>query len=238
MGISTKTWGPHAWVVYHGLCRALTLQKRSDLKHMAARVLARFQQQAPCIYCRRSMAKFLKMKGTNISRLGKTGGPETYEWAYLMHQRVNWKLFWQDVKTMERDRFWKKWWCYQPAQQNVQYYLPNTPQWWYSFFTFAYYAMCDYEPKREMHLRKLLPEMGELLEVMGYPGGVQLNLVLQDLVLDTSSLESRIEYVYSAHRAMKPMFDTCDLSTAEDVTELCKHAIVGCGMTDKTKVGC
>lgn len=247
MGVKTKAWGPHAWVFYHGLCQALDqyvaawgVKASQQVIALAIETIGKAYLRAPCIYCRRSMKTFLSTPATDLNLLYHPNGPKSFaQWAYRMHECVNRKLFWQQVKT-DPASIWTYWLGYQPLFAEVHYTQPAEPLWWHSLFTFAYYSVCDYDDERSAALTTFLPETAHLLREMGYHTGEQLHHALQQVQRPAdfgSNRGSRIDYIQHVQRAMH-LQGGVSVPRSVWIDQVCQHAIVGCNPLDTTKVGC
>lgn len=236
MGVRTKAWGPHAWKFIHGLCKSV-----DDSNHeidIMVNFLTNLNQVLPCIYCRKSMGKFVKATNTN-PKLAKSFA----KWAYLIHERVNKKLFWQDVSVNSKN-VWK-WLGYQPDFTQVLYILPDNPQWWFHLFTFTYYIICDYpENKRSprvTHIRKFLFNVAKILTKMNYYNGMKLQYALENVKIPDdfdTSLHSRCVYIHNIQLYMRLEGSAIIPLDTRDIQYVCENAIVGCDPNDKNKVGC
>lgn len=251
MGVSTKAWGPHAWGFLPGICRAVDLHIEGNggdevLRMAFVKILLQLKHIVPCIYCRRSITGFFKVPQTNPRLVYKTGGAPTFAaWIYNIHECVNKKLFWQQAKQ-DVTNIWS-WLGYQPSLESVTYRMPDEPIWWFHFFTFMYYVMCDY-PKAEdddmytrgRSIRHILRQIAQALYIMNYPAGVLMIDVLKSTHLESTfdkNLKSRMAYVQHVQRSMHLKGGVL-VPDAAEIQGVCEHAIVGCDPNDTTRVGC
>lgn len=245
MGVKTKAWGPHAWVACHGLAHAIDLflqshPKDTVLHQIAVDHWAQCNQRFPCVYCRVSTTKFMTRDRTNPHRIRRARGAGSFAyWMYSIHECVNMKLFWQTVK-IDVTKVWEQWFGYQPSFEDVKYVSPHQPLWWFHFFTFVYYVMCDYDMERSTSIKQYLPEVARMLTHMGYTSGVQLSWALEHVQLpDTFDKDraARIMYVQSVQRAMR-LAGGVSIPSPDMIDFVCQRAIVGCDPKDQSKVGC
>lgn len=230
MGVFTLTWGPHGHTVLHGLCDAFDkwgnkLRRTDILGNLGA-----YKYIYPCVYCRKSVTKFLTLPETN---------PENQcswlYWSYKIHECVNKKLFWQDVKKNPRKAI-QKWLGYQPDFKDIKVISVKDDEWWYSLFFFTYYAYCDFSIDRGEYLRTYLHNLADILAGMELRRGFELRATLKVTPLPEDfnrSMKSRIEWVQQVQRGMG--FQAPDVDSLYNV---CKTSVVGCDPNDKSKVGC
>ncbi len=107
-GIKTTFWGPHAWAFLFSSI-AGSFPVTVDINNPAhVRTIKSFQTMfnslqytLPCIYCRESYGKFIKllpMKDYLHSRRSMM------KWLYLLHDKVNVKLIAQERECYEKER--------------------------------------------------------------------------------------------------------------------------------------
>lgn len=248
MGVKTKAWGPHAWKFIHGLCKSiddgLTHTNNSHLLEDAINIFRELYLVLPCIYCRHSLRQFLDERRTNVRLVGEKNAPSSFsEWIYLIHERVNKKLFWQDAKT-QPDKLFGKWLGYQPDMGSVDYVFPDTPEWWFHMFTFTSYVFCDYPSKKEHMRRKVVRTFMNSLSVilckLNIPSGFQFKFAIQRTALPKdfdTSLQSRIGYVVDIQNTMR-LSGGVLCPSADEISSVCEYAMVGCDPFDKKRVGC
>lgn len=219
-----------------------------ETKQRAVTFMMNFENRVPCIYCRRSLTGFLRTDKTNPARIGRSVGAGNWsQWIYRVHESVNKKLFWQQVQKDVR-MIWS-WYGYQPACEDVKYVRPDTAEWWYHTFTFAYYMMCDYplatatdseSSVRRDQIKRFFHDLADLLERIQHATGTALRDVLNSVSIPRefdTLLRSRIHYVRDIQSRMRVVRGMC-VSNADDIASICSYAIVGCTQHDPLKVGC
>jgi hypothetical protein len=245
MGVKTKAWGPHAWNVIHGLCKAvdnyiLTRGQKVLLIRKMRRLLTNLTMILPCVYCRRSYHQFTnKELDTKISSKNTKQGFS--EWAYRIHQKVNWKLFWQQV-GVDPSSIWNVWYGYQPSITQVTYLLPSSSEWWFSLHTFCCYVMCDYPDVHDVESRRLpihgfLSEIASVLKILNDPNGTIMihSLDITEIPIDFDANRlARIKYLEQIWQNM----GLTNAVQSESMDMLCQYAVIGCNPRDSTKVGC
>ena len=231
MGVRTVVFGKFAWQYLHGLCQWLDAHEHD--RKLAIRVLSALVWIMPCIYCRRSAAVFITKDKLNPTKIGKKHGSDTFkEWAYRLHQQVNMKLFWQDVKN-NKPRIWSHWLGYQPPLKKVKYVKALSKHWLSSVIQFFAYVVCDYPTeqdddysKRKRQIQLFLPNLGKLV---GVPFGKLMDL-------SQMSVDERLRAVHQVYHRLVPK-ECCE--EPEVFLDFCKAAIVGgCQKIDPKKVGC
>lgn len=128
MGVRTLMFGPHAWRVFHGVCKYVDGLLMMDgisnddgvrLSRLMAEWLNLIGQVLPCTYCRISFKEFYgelmsgsggRYESENVRKsrmLLKKGDGRRYSWRmYLLHDRVNLKL-WSQLRVDDPKRL--KW---------------------------------------------------------------------------------------------------------------------------------
>ena len=243
MGVRTKAWGPHTWKFLHGFCLVVDqyLEEHPDdtkTRNLVVDCLNSLKYVVPCVYCRQSLTKFVRRGATRLPNLRK-GGSFAF-WAYKIHECVNRKLFWQQVK-MNPDKIWI-FEDYQPDFDQVEYTTPDSGKWWFSFFTFCYYVMCDFpkpaEKRRFKEISLFLPRVAKILRSVGHPNGRHFCTLLNKSGLTPRSrLTDRIKFIHTVHSNMKLKNGT-SIPSPTDIEKVCSYAIVGCDPSDTNRVGC
>lgn len=147
-GVKTTSWGPCAWVVLHGLSKAI--DGKPGLSRDFNLFIINLQSVLPCVHCRRSLTKFYKgppRRSTGYSRF-----------MYTLHNKVNKKLLDQQGATKAARRE------YIPKFKDVTYRTPNDPEWAFALATFMTYAQIDWSPERETALTMFIPLLLKLLD--------------------------------------------------------------------------
>lgn len=230
MGCKTKVWGPWAWQYLHGLCKWLDTHLHDHA--LAIRVLVALVWIMPCIYCRRSASEFIKTPVLNPKLVGKPGGSPTFRsWAYNLHERVNKKLFLQDV---EKDADLTYWINHKTTLSHVKYMPAPSKKWMLALLQFYSYVLCDYpakdEVRRKSEIHHFLKNVGKLLEF------APLLAAVSNTKFSSITLDRRLHYAYTIMCQVLPKECECGEKSFGDQ---CKTAIVGgCKKIDPAKVGC
>lgn len=249
MGSKTLFWGPHCWKTLHALC-ALVERNRHEIPGLAqamVRWLRTLPWVLPCVYCRRSAAKFFRLPRTRLSKKRTN----FIRWAYYLHERVNMKLFWQDVKTSGALSAVQKWFAYQPLihefEAQARQDAPDdfTTNLWTHFFIFAGYVLTDWpyhssrefgdEEERLDALYTFWHGLGDLLEILGsrYATVYAQALTSHGVPDEHMSLRDRMLWWERVQRVMG-----LRVARAHDWLPVCRAAMVGCDPDDTSKVGC
>lgn len=203
-------------------------------------VLQAFKFIVPCVYCRVSYTTFISTGVTNLNEFPRVS---MCQWIYWMHENVNRKLFWQQVRQ-DVTQIWK-WNGYQPQLQDVQYTLPSSSQWWFHTFTFAYYVMCDYPKEsdpdyeeRAEAIQQFFPRVAYILQQLKEPSGsvLRTSLRLSQSKAEFDTLPQRIAFVRQVENWSRTTNHV--LLLPDDILRVCQQAIVGCDPKDKNKTGC
>lgn len=244
MGVNTKAWGPSAWKFLHGFALAVDTARRrlrptarKALEKDARELLKMLKDVLPCIHCRRSYGTFITMEPTVVDRITMTG-PKGFEFTwfmYLMHERVNNKLFWQDAKKMaDRKEFMDKWYCYQPAFETViaKTDPPNTREFQIALCHFVFYVLHDFdaakEPKRTSDIVRFMYKLTDITLRLNLRVGHVMNDVLLVHPLRTrSTLRERV-CVWNRVQAKLLGVDSVYCMSVDDRLEVCDKAVVKC----------
>jgi len=102
-GLSTKKWGPGAWIILHSCAQRYPRNPTEEDKKCYKSFYYNLQYTLPCGKCKESYTKFLKMLPIDFF-LGSRR-QLTY-WIYTVHNFVNYKLIGQghdvgDIPTFE-----------------------------------------------------------------------------------------------------------------------------------------
>jgi hypothetical protein len=168
----------------------------------------------------------------NPKKVGLAGGANNFrQWAYKLHEKVNMKLFWQDV-VKNRPRLWSYWLGYQPPLARVKYAKVDSKEWYVALFNFLAYIVCDFPkksdadyPKRRAQIVGFLPSLGRLV---GHK--------FKKLIISEKSLDMRLTAVHTLFHDTLP--NDC-IEDCQSFIDLCKSAIVGgCQKINPEKVGC
>ena len=231
MGFKTAAWGPHAWVTLGGLLQAMDqYMKEYPTKSEAVRTQAVQLARSltfilPCEFCRTSVVGFLNELATSIT---KEDTRSLSSWFYQVRQRVNWKLFQEDVKEwsnstppQQNDALWLKWWGYQPVESEVVYPLPSTLEWWQHAVHFHNYVLCDFpDPTTEVERHASVSGdywrlLHELLTT------VALNVVPQSLPpLPITHDDGRFAWLYGWHKRVVTKLPSLCLLPLKDVPKV------------------
>ena len=233
MGCKTKVWGPWAWQYLHGLCKWLDTHAHD--RALAIRVLSALVWIMPCIYCRRSASEFIKTPMLNPKLVGKPSGSPTYRtWAYNLHERVNKKLFLQDVEKSVDLTYWYN---HKTTLSHVKYISVPSPKWLLALLQFYSYVLCDYpeestkdDMRRKTEINRFLKNIGKLLDFQ------PLLAAVSNTQFSSITLDRRLHYAYTIMCQVVPKECECG---EKSFGEQCKMAIVGgCKKIDPAKAGC
>lgn len=188
MGVKTKIFGKHAWIVLETMCLIYDQmmeklhQKENELKNnwkykeeiqiiysLMSTYMRLVGKVLPCVYCRISYRDFTNSDDsqTDIEHMLslKNGAKKL---IYNIHNKVNNKLKQQEIdekkepKHIILQRWKKKEPTFKEALQ-ARYLSPNHYQFWYSLIIFLGLIMCDYEESSSWYIKQFFEITSTLL---------------------------------------------------------------------------
>jgi len=92
--MNTASWGPDGWKLLHSIAYCYTFEKNEEENQIYKRFFNAIQHLLPCVYCRRSYAKYMKEIPINGYLYTSSTHPKRnlFYHLYLIHNKVNAKL--------------------------------------------------------------------------------------------------------------------------------------------------
>ena len=101
-GLSTKKWGPGAWIILHSSAQRYPINPTDKEKECYKGFYSNLKFTLPCGKCKESYTEFLKMLPIDYF----LGSRELLTfWIYTVHNFVNFKLKGQGIKIYEIPTF-------------------------------------------------------------------------------------------------------------------------------------
>lgn len=206
MGVKTKIWGPHAWIFIHTAAAQLDLRIRD--KSISAKFWNCLRNIVPCIHCRNTFGQMPGSVSGNIQS------------AYDLHERVNMKLFKQDLETYATDEVIQKWAGYQPRIEDVP--MPSILKMFDSTIMFLYYCVLDMDDSRCGYLYDMIDIIGRIFD------GTRIGPAWKQAVIDvgTPRCRHRLRYIFSIEKEIRSMLELGDLIPFKEREKLCATAVV------------
>jgi hypothetical protein len=179
MGVKTKDWGPHGWVVIESLGRLyddILLQipekdetARHALQQTLKSIIFLIGFILPCVYCRISYRKFTNPQNLEIDidkkLLLENGGKHV---VYEIHRKVSEKLEEQESnnnpsRSSHIERKWRK---LKPSFRKVlksRFWSVTSEKFWQAYVKFLAYIMCDYRSDDHAKIYLFIYMVGKLL---------------------------------------------------------------------------
>ena len=242
-GVNTKAWGRQAWTVIHALALAVDLAlpraqqrggaaARRRLVLLARAVFDDLKHAVPCIHCRRSYSGFVHMRGTVLSMVA---GPDDRRehpfshYAYLVHERVNRKLFWQDAAKSAADAV-EKWSHHQPEFGREPYAVDVESEAFRSaLVNFVFYVLHDYDPVKQrdrcQHTLRFLKNVSVLLGLVGCSLAPAMAQMMRRPPAVDASLRARLAWWHGFQTRVLPASHPCCMDL-DDRARVCDIAVV------------
>lgn len=177
-GVKTVYWGAHAWTMIHSLASHFDEIRDSqadeqgvpgedELDELIAEFWSCVAAVLPCHLCRSSCEVFVKEIGLEMR------GSTTVEQAFALHERVNLKLFSQDIMRHSTSKDWIKscidrWEGYQLAKCVRKKTRPvSSREFLNSTFYFCLYMVADFDSERAETIIYFFFLIGKILKA--YP---------------------------------------------------------------------
>lgn len=91
-GLITKIWGPAMWIMFHSVCYGYPKNPSDNDKKQYRKFFELVGQVLPCIYCRESYMKFIRVGNSELNDDVVKCRNNLTLWMYLLHDTVNAKL--------------------------------------------------------------------------------------------------------------------------------------------------
>lgn len=198
MGVNPKGWGPWAWRLLHAVCARHDC-KRLRNTDMLQQWIQFFLVVLMCSFCRESVGRFRRQKGTRIKDIQPGSA---YEWSYTLHNKVNDKLRSQGAVIPAV--------TLKSARRRVQDL--NSRQGAHTFFMFSYFVLCNLSGShRRTWILHWIPASMKLFQHLGIqwaydPGPAPKTL--SQLEAYTRLIERRI-YARSKWKLPREQLDLC-----------------------------
>jgi hypothetical protein len=238
-GVNTQAWGKQAWIFIHALALAVDLalarlhgDARRKLTLLARATFDDLKHAVPCIHCRRSYSGFLHMQGTRLSLVGGSGDDREYpfsHYAYLIHERVNRKLFWQDAAKGAESAV-TKWRAYQPEFGKEAYAVGvETDEFRSALVNFVFYVLHDYDPVKQrdrcQHTLRFLKNVSRLLCEVGCSVAPTMAQMMRRPPAIDASLRARLAWWHGFQTRVLPESHPCCMDL-DDRARVCDIAVV------------
>lgn len=238
-GVNTKAWGKQAWIFIHALALAVDLalrrlrgEARRGLVLLARAVFDDLKHAVPCIHCRRSYSSFVHMPGTRLSLVAGPGDGREFpfsHYAYLIHERVNRKLFWQDASKSAADAV-QKWRGYQPEFGREPYAVGVESEAFRSaLVNFVFYVLHDYEPVAQRdrchHTLRFLRNVSRLLGAVGCGVAPSMAQMMRRAPAIDAPLRERLAWWHGFQTRVLPASHPCCMDL-DDRARVCDIAVV------------
>lgn len=241
MGVRTKQFGPHAWIVFETIARIYDESKSdpsSPMSYLVREFLVLIGFVLPCVYCRVSYRTFLKQLGPEVDSLRLPVKRIVYD----LHCCVNAKLRNQQLEKCvscdEKNRVRRS--TRDPSFMAVlkKRFLKDTdPRFWTSLFMFCGYALCD-TCEDNVFVPRFMEVIGTLLEMLGSTEWVRASgRVFREKSkeefsryseLETDPVSSRLDSMGRIVRLTMRHVDAKVASRIHADVKTCERDIVGC----------
>lgn len=179
MGVNTKKFGKHAWVVLHTVASFVDwlyentkdTKQRQQIECYTNQFMLVFGMILPCIYCRVSYRKFASCRETLQYRRNMFSNPKGVQKLYYhIHNCVNAKLYHQELSQSHDRKQIKQNWERKLISINTLFdtYKPDDitkPMFWKHFTMFMGYVMCDYDTNRAPHILRFMEMLQSMLSI-------------------------------------------------------------------------
>lgn len=140
MGVRTKEWGRHGWIILHSISAYLDM-----IPWNSSHLIPAFLNTLPCVHCRKCSTTFIS-EVRDLSRQRVV--------IYDLHTHVNQRLFRQDIANALENKkdptsVMRKWSRYQPVLKKIKHIPMLSRKFTQHLIEYMYYALTDYEAVRE-----------------------------------------------------------------------------------------
>lgn len=263
MGVRTKIFGPHAWIVFEGLATMyddFMIKYKDDenklqlMRCYMTEIMFIIGFVLPCVYCRISYREFTNPDNPDkpdlniYKQLLLVDGAKKL--VHALHTRVNNKLENQELnkavsskhKIKEITAKWSEHNITYKKAINTRFQKVTSLRFWHAFISFLGYVMCDFREHEHMFIFIFINTFGKMMVLD--TGNIGLRNIssaytksldcLDILCQNTQDLHSRIDIVWSIQKYVFIIQDwKFSFQTPKDFETSCEQGIVK--MCDKKR---